>query len=970
MITLPRQRGLSILLFAVMGLALSAVPASAQQFATINVPGAFSTNLSAINNLGQIVGDYEDDSGNVHGFLLSGGTFTTIDYPGATWTIPEAINNNGDIVGSYETESGDYGFLFRNGVFSSISDPAFPEGTIVSGIADTGLMVGYGTDANSHEHGFTLANGVFTTIDYPNASLTGITGVNFSGTEFVGFYELPSFPVNSYQGFTYIGGAFNSVSFPQSYITAAYGVNDFGVVAGDYLLGEESPSQAFLLQGTTFTTPDFPSANYTTANGLNDLTQVVGNYSSESAAGGYLETNGPFLYTAGSNGVGVLDAATDLNITTIPVNAYELAVTPDQSTLYVADAGNDTVSVIETATNTVETTIPVGSFPDGVAVTPDGRSVYVANNGGNNPSSDTVSVINTDSNQVIKTVTVGPAPFLPKVTPDGSHVYVSNQNNTISAIDTATNTVSSTITLSAEATGLVFTPNGAFAYVGENTSPGNVAVLAIPGNTVVATIPLGAGTASPIKLAITPDGSLVYVTNLGSNNVSVINTSTNSVAATVAVGKIPYSIAASPDGSLIYVGNIDGNTISVISTATNKVISTFSVPSGVTGIAVVGTPPTTQTITQPLSPTLLNTFNFGTNSFTVQYPPGTSFSGISMTVTDVEITQAEFAQRLAGTQFAGSTCIIYGGAGGNCVDYQVTCSYTSSGDPVVCPSEATPTIAVQTIFTTLQPVINPGFLTTPIGENDWTNIFTGYSDPIVKGKTKGFSEFVAVDLPVTNPQGAGTLSFVAPLQSTNPRTFGSGFPIPAAFQLTSIANPTQSITNAVANLTLVMVSNASGQAQSNVILALQNAFKFQSASNEYLYQINTTGFAPGTYVLTVYGNSFAAQHVQFTIDSRIATICSVQASSSLFYSGKPITLTGTVLPSASTSVTPTGSISFIDSANSLFVLGSAPLVGYSASIVPVLTAPPDRQWIKVTYPGDNNFQPCTSLSIAENYSSK
>src|SRR6202022_1302738 len=96
----------------------------------------------------------------------------------------------------------------------------------------------------------------------------------------------------------------------------------------------------------------------------------------------------------------------------------------------------------------------------------------------------------------------------------------------------------------------------------------------------------------------------------------------------------------------------------------------------------------------------------------------------------------------------------------NCVDYQVTCS-TLSGSAVSCPSVSTPTISVKTSFDTLQQIINPGFLTAPIGTNQWENIFTAFFlqrvDPTVKGHTSGFSEFFAVDLGATNAQGEGTL---------------------------------------------------------------------------------------------------------------------------------------------------------------------------------------------------------------------
>jgi YVTN family beta-propeller protein len=62
----------------------------------------------------------------------------------------------------------------------------------------------------------------------------------------------------------------------------------------------------------------------------------------------------------------------------------------------------------------VSATIAVGSHPVGVAVTPDGSKVYVANRG-----SRTVSAIATAPNTVVATIDVGLAPFGIAVTPDG-----------------------------------------------------------------------------------------------------------------------------------------------------------------------------------------------------------------------------------------------------------------------------------------------------------------------------------------------------------------------------------------------------------------------------------------------------------------------------------------------------------------------------------------------------------------------
>jgi YVTN family beta-propeller protein len=75
----------------------------------------------------------------------------------------------------------------------------------------------------------------------------------------------------------------------------------------------------------------------------------------------------------------------------------------------------------------------------GVAVTPDGKHVYVAS-GSNN-----VAVIDTASN-IVKTIPVEATPFGLAVTPDGKHVYVTTTgNNSVSVIDTASNSVVTTI---------------------------------------------------------------------------------------------------------------------------------------------------------------------------------------------------------------------------------------------------------------------------------------------------------------------------------------------------------------------------------------------------------------------------------------------------------------------------------------------------------------------------------------------
>ena len=68
-----------------------------------------------------------------------------------------------------------------------------------------------------------------------------------------------------------------------------------------------------------------------------------------------------------------------------------------------------------------------------------------------------------------------------------------------------------------------------------------------------------------------------YVANTGSNSVSVIDTTSNNVVATVGVGDAPKGLAITPDGTRVYVTNANDNTVSVISAASNTVVATVGV---------------------------------------------------------------------------------------------------------------------------------------------------------------------------------------------------------------------------------------------------------------------------------------------------------------------------------------------------------------------------------------------------------
>jgi YVTN family beta-propeller protein len=106
------------------------------------------------------------------------------------------------------------------------------------------------------------------------------------------------------------------------------------------------------------------------------------------------------------------------------------------------------------------------------------------------------------------------------------------------------------------------------AYVA-NSGNGTVSVFDTASNVVFATIPVGG---EPVDVAISPDGTRAYVANKGDGSVDLIDVATNSQTGSIPVGKEPLGIAVSPDGHRVYVSNFGDETVSTIDTATNSVV--------------------------------------------------------------------------------------------------------------------------------------------------------------------------------------------------------------------------------------------------------------------------------------------------------------------------------------------------------------------------------------------------------------
>ena len=286
------------------------------------------------------------------------------------------------------------------------------------------------------------------------------------------------------------------------------------------------------------------------------------------------------------------------------------AAAPGVSTVYVVSRSSGAVTPVDTATGTAGQAIKVGSQPVAIAITPDGRTAYVINQGDQGALRDgTVTPINTANDEPGTPIGVGMEPDAIAITPNGQTAYVANQlDGTVTPITIATNTPGKPIKVGYQPDAIAITPDGQTAYVANEGLGQGSTVTPIATATNQPGKPVSVGV-DPTAIAITPNGQTAYVLSRGGTEINSAGAAVSEAGTvtpiTVATGRpgkpitVPggptlIAIAISPNGQTAYVladppgkGKLpvpegDGFVVP-IATATNdpgKPIKVGALPSG------------------------------------------------------------------------------------------------------------------------------------------------------------------------------------------------------------------------------------------------------------------------------------------------------------------------------------------------------------------------------------------------------
>jgi hypothetical protein len=134
----------------------------------VNLSGvAGSAEVNGFNNLDQFAGAVCDTLG-CHAFIDTKGVFTKFDDPNALpgTTFGDGVNDLDQVVGEYEDSSENLpGFLYSNGHFTTINDPNAGSGPFVGteplAINDLGQIAGFYFDAQGNTHSFLATPNLF-----------------------------------------------------------------------------------------------------------------------------------------------------------------------------------------------------------------------------------------------------------------------------------------------------------------------------------------------------------------------------------------------------------------------------------------------------------------------------------------------------------------------------------------------------------------------------------------------------------------------------------------------------------------------------------------------------------------------------------------------------------------------------------------------------------------------------------------
>lgn len=246
---------------------------------------------------------------------------------------------------------------------------------------------------------------------------------------------------------------------------------------------------------------------------------------------------------------------------------FALAVSP-HDVVYVGRADAGALTRFDGSSQTETGTVSVGSVPTGIAFNASGTKAYVTNQ-----LSNDVGEVDVATNVQTRTIAVPGNPFQVVVSPDEKRIYVTTNADEVYAIDVATGGVIGQSTTGATANGLAISADGSMLYVSTRAA-GSVLEVNTATMTTLRTFTPG-GTTQAVVIA--RDGSELYVVNEEGYLYAYNLASAALVATTDLGGSGPFGMAPTPDGTKLYVTVTLTGGVRVVDRSTHAIVRSYFV---------------------------------------------------------------------------------------------------------------------------------------------------------------------------------------------------------------------------------------------------------------------------------------------------------------------------------------------------------------------------------------------------------
>lgn len=260
---------------------------------------------------------------------------------------------------------------------------------------------------------------------------------------------------------------------------------------------------------------------------------------------------------------------------------HEVAVHPFEPVAYVANyEGDGSISIIdlETRTERERVMLEPGSRPHGIQVDAAGTAVYVTAEG-----LQAVLELDPQTGAVKRTLHTG-QDVTHMLALGSAHIYTANiGSGTATALNREAGNVDAHIATGEGAEGVALTPDGSEVWV-SNRADDTVSII---DSETLAVVDSFTVEGFPLRIYMTPNGDTALLACAQANEVALVDVATREVMARLPTGDTPVGIQITPDGTEAFVGNMNGGSVTVIDLEAQAVVDTLPLGTGPDGMAFV-----------------------------------------------------------------------------------------------------------------------------------------------------------------------------------------------------------------------------------------------------------------------------------------------------------------------------------------------------------------------------------------------